>query len=159
MSATPPAGRPGIGRAARLAPLALLCALLLSGCISTTARTGPAPEPAPASPAAAAHPSPPLPSPREAPDPQPVERLGVAGSDPDAKPAKSGHDAQQGHRGAHHPARVHTAPRHRAHAHHPAHHPGNRRGGSGIGLCDLGTRFGRWAPGSAAERSCRGLYG
>jgi hypothetical protein len=148
MPATP---RPG-----RLAPLALLCAALLCGCVSTTPgevrTTVPTTVVAPATPAQAPSPDggPPI-----------VERYGVANAAPTERPNAA--PPQRHHRKRAH----HFRPRaHRTHRmpqqpprprHAPQRHP--RPSTAPSSICDLGTRLGRWAPGSGEERICRRVYG
>lgn len=153
MPATP---RPG-----RLTPLALLCAALLCGCVSTTPGdvrpTEPARVVAPATPARA-------PSPDDG--PSPLEQYGIADAGPTERPhaAPPPHHRQPAHeheRARHLPP--HARPTHRTpprpprprHTAQRYERPGTRPSG----ICDLGTRLGRWAPGSGAERICRRVYG
>jgi hypothetical protein len=59
----------------------------------------------------------------------------------------------------------HTRPSHHTHhTHHthPTHRPTPRTEGPELtirDLCDLGSRYGQWAPGSGTDRSCHQMYG
>ncbi|WP_377269521.1 hypothetical protein [Peterkaempfera sp. SMS 1(5)a] len=154
---------PATPRPARLASLALVCAALLCGCVSTAPgdvrTTEPARVVAPATPVG--HPSP---------DdvPSPIERYGIAQGDPAATPHAPPPRTATPRR------RQRPAPRPRPHAGHIRHIRPVRRpapapqrtarqpgvhSGKPDGICDLGTRLGRWAPGSPAERTCHRVYG
>ncbi|MFF4649674.1 hypothetical protein [Streptomyces sp. NPDC001380] len=149
--------------------------------------TGPGRDPGPARTVAPAAPAAPSPLPAAGAGTS-VERYGVAEGDPGAQPtgrradeagggpatAGDPHGSEAAGRGRGAEARPshlrrlrpqrRAAGRHGAHGgtHHgrrPGPHTGGRHTGGRGGVCDLGTRFGRWAPGSAAERTCRQVYG
>ncbi|MGA5700886.1 hypothetical protein [Peterkaempfera bronchialis] len=180
MPATPHPARP-----ARLAPLALLCAALLCGCVSTTPRDVRTTDPAGVTARATPTWSP------DGEDGRPVEHYGVAETGPDdtdsSRPAPSsaaapspgtphpstpGPNTPRPHAPQPHTPQAHEPQAHKPQAHDPqphapqAHHsggqPGPRTGGRPVGkvsVCDLGTRYGRWPAGSSEERTCHRIYG